>query len=308
MKKEEKLKALEQLENNNVQENNVVNKPTSDYIKIEKHTLPFNGILYPESWEIAYRCPTADEIGDFSTINEDDQARIINAIADLVRKCYIIYDVENKKQISSEELNDGEKMFFFLKLRELYLGDSAPIEYLALNQTYNETVKISFTSDMLEFPVLKDKLVESFDGRCFDLTMPTTNNNIKFHIPTIKISQKIFKYISGVYKDIEATNNGQKTKQSKSKQDIDKKFLFILPYLFETGDEKIESLQLKFKKIKQNNNGIYDDYLAIANSLNLTNFEKITYQYKESEEEALIKFPMGWRKIFVNTRGLEELF
>jgi len=151
--KEQKLEALKQLQDNTdnintevVEETKQQSTMTDLYKKIDKSDLPFNGMLYPENWQIAYRVPTPDEIADFSTVNEDDQAGIVNAISELVRKCYIIYDVENKKQVSSGELNDGEKMFFFLKLRESYLEDNAPIKYSVINQTYNETVEISFTS------------------------------------------------------------------------------------------------------------------------------------------------------------------
>nr|DAO84237.1 MAG TPA: hypothetical protein [Caudoviricetes sp.] len=311
--KEQKLEALQQLQDNSNTE--VVNNEeikekqiTTDlYKKIDKSDLPFNGMLYPESWQIAHRVPTPDEIAEFSTVNEDDQAGIVNAISELVRKCYIIYDVENKKQISSGELNDGEKMFFFLRLRESYLEDNAPIKYSVINQTYNETVEISFTSASLEYPELTEKLLQSFDGRKFSIKMPRIETPIQFYIPTVNLSQKIFKYILTTYKEIDNAQNGKKSKNSGDKTSIDKKFLLILPYLFETGEENIQSLKQKYLGIK-NNPELYKAYITIANSLNLTNYEKITYIYKESEEEALIKFPMGWRKIFDDTESLSELF
>jgi hypothetical protein len=311
--KEQKLEALQQLQDNSNTE--VVNNEeikekqiTTDlYKKIDKSDLPFNGMLYPESWQIAHRVPTPDEIAEFSTVNEDDQAGIVNAISELVRKCYIIYDVENKKQISSGELNDGEKMFFFLRLRESYLEDNAPIKYSVINQTYNETVEISFTSASLEYPELTEKLLQSFDGRKFSIKMPRIETPIQFYIPTVNLSQKIFKYILATYKEIDNAQNGKKSKNSGDKTSIDKKFLLILPYLFETGEENIQSLKQKYLGIK-NNPELYKAYITIANSLNLTNYEKITYIYKESEEEALIKFPMGWRKIFDDTESLSELF
>lgn len=312
--KEQKLEALQQLQDNsnntevvNNEEQKQQSITTDLYKKIDKSDLPFNGMLYPESWQIAHRVPTPDEIAEFSTVNEDDQAGIVNAISELVRKCYIIYDVENKKQISSGELNDGEKMFFFLRLRESYLEDNAPIKYSVINQTYNETVEISFTSASLEYPELTEKLLQSFDGRKFSIKMPRIETPIQFYIPTVNLSQKIFKYILATYKEIDNAQNGKKSKNSGDKTLIDKKFLLILPYLFETGEENIQSLKQKYLGIK-NNPELYKAYITIANSLNLTNYEKITYTYKESEEEALIKFPMGWRKIFDDTESLSELF
>ena len=298
--KEQKLEALKQLQDNTdnintevVGETKQQSTMTDLYKKIDKSDLPFNGMLYPENWQIAYRVPTPDEIADFSTVNEDDQAGIVNAISELVRKCYII--------------NDGEKMFFFLKLRESYLEDNAPIKYSVINQTYNETVEISFTSASLEYPELTEKLIESFDGRKFSLKMPRIETPIQFYIPTVNLSQKIFKYILATYKEIDNAQNGKKSKNSGDKGSIDKKFLLILPYLFETGEENIQSLKMKYIGIKKNPE-LYKAYITIANSLNLTNYDKITYTYKESEEEALIKFPMGWRKIFDDTESLSELF
>ncbi len=302
--KNKKFEALENLQANNeqvhVQEEE--NISDSEYRKLEKSELPFQGRLYPESWEVAYRCPTPDEIADFSTINEEDQAGIINAISELVRKCFLIYDVKEKKQISSSQLNDGEKMFFFLKLREFYLDDNAPIKYIVMNQMYSEPVEISFTSNTLQYPELKEELLERFDGRVFHI-----DDEIKFHIPTIAISQKIFKYVVAVYKEIDAAQNGKKQKNTITEKSIDKKFLLIAPYLFVTGEENMQSLKQKYIQVTKNPK-LYKKYITIANSLNLTNLEYITYNYKESEEEALIKFPMGWRKIFDDTEGLSKLF
>lgn len=304
--KESKSKALEKLVSNNTESTQVektnteevVENNSSEYRQIQREDLPFGGILYPESWKIAYRCPTPDEIADFSTINEEDQAGIMQAISDLVKNCFVIFDSENKKQISSSELNDGEKMFYFLKLREFYLDDNAEIKYVVMNQTYNEMVEIAFNSASLQYPELSEKLLSTFDGRCFSVQPAGLTEPIKFHIPTINISQKIFKYILNVYKEIENKNNGKQTKNvNADKKQIDKKFLLILPFLFVTGDESVQSLRQKFVNITKNDR-LYRAYISLANNINLTNYEKISYIHKESEEEALIKFPMGWRKIF----------
>ena len=73
------------------------------------------------------------------------------------------------------------------------------------------------------------------------------------------------------------------------------------------GDEAIESLIVKFKQIEKNDK-MLEAYIQIINRLSLTNAESIKYIYKESEEEALIKFPGGWKSIFVNKSTFSNLF
>lgn len=312
MKEDDKLKALESLTNNS-EELSTENEQqklgdyklpevVDGYRIMPNIQLPFEGKLYPESWRFAFRCPTTLEVANFSTINEKDQPSIINAINELVRKCWVIVDSETNNQISSDQINDGERLFFFLKLREFYLND-APITYITMNQMHQEPVTIKFLANMLVYPELKEKLLSNFDGRRFSIPVPGLENNIEFLIPTINISQKIFRYIIKTYKEIEKSDEDTKPKVSS----FDKQFILILPFLYETGSETIESLKIKFKSI-QKNDKLMDAYLTIVNKIKLTHLEKIEYTYKESEEEALIKFPGGWKNIFINSESMSDLF
>lgn len=312
----DKLKALEELENSKSNEKSEETTNTNNreflgeyklpssidgYRYIPNEELPFGGKLYVESWRFAYRCPTSLEVANFSTISEEDHQAIIASVEDLIKKCYIIVDSETNKQISTSEINDGERLFFFLKLREYYLFDK-PITYIAMNQTYQEPVTVSLVASLLAFPELNEKLLACFDGRMFTIPVEDIEEPIKFLIPTLETSSRIFRYVIKSYKDVQKEDS-----KIKNTDAFDKQFLLVAPYLYEIGTENIESLKNKFKTIRKNDK-LLSAYITIINKLKLNNFDKIVYTYKESEEEALIKFPGGWKQMFIDKGALGGIF
>jgi hypothetical protein len=272
------------------------------YRYIPNDELPFGGALYPKTWRFAYRCPTSLEVANFSTINEEDQPAIISAVEDLIKRCYIIVDSDKNNEVSTDQINDGERLFFFLKLREFYLYDK-PITYLTMNQTYQEPVTISLLASILIYPELNEKLINCFDGRKFTISYDVNQEPIVFLIPTLNTSAKIFRFMIKTYKEIQK-DESDKVKNSSA---FDKQFLLIAPYLYVNGDETIISLQQKFKAI-QKNPTLLNAYITIINKLKLNNYDKIVYTYKESEEEALIKFPGGWKQMFIDKGAFGGIF
>lgn len=284
----EDLKALEELENKakNIDEKvNIV----EGFKKIDKFDLPQEGLLYPENWEFAYRCPTALEIANFSTINEQDQPGIILAIEDLIRKCVVIYDTTKEQRVSAGEINDCHRTFFLLLLRDFYLpGD--PIKINGVCTSDQELNDVFIKHESLKYSELSEKLIESFDGRKFSLNMD--GETIEFLIPTIELSGRIFKYIVRAYKE-----------QDKKEDKIayDKQFLLFAPYLFEKGDEPIKTLFKKFKDLKSDNKR-FKAYLEIINRLKLDNLTTIDFCCSKcgSLEETQLRFPGGWKEFFIN--------
>lgn len=265
------------------------------YKRIDKSLLPQNGELYPESWQFAYRCPTAKEIANFSTVNEMDQPGIIVAVEELIRKCVVIFDTEQQKRINTGEICDGQRTFLLLLIRDFYLPDTH-IEFNSVCQTCHEQYNTHLTADKLEYPELKDKLLSAYDGRIFTLQMGP-NVEVKFRVPTLETTGRIFRHIVKAYRT--AGNGGEEKKDDKLV--FDKQFLLVAPYLFVTGNETMRDIQLKYKSIIKNEE-LFKAYLTIINKLKLDNEETFTYICPEcgSEEETLIKFPGGWKKLFVS--------
>lgn len=265
------------------------------YIKINRDELPQQGVLYPESWEFAYRCPTAKEIANFSTINEQDQPAIIVGVEDLIRKCVIIYDTEQDKQINTGEICDGHRTFFLLKLRDYYLPGS-PLSYRTICQTCHETWDAILTADKLQYAELNEKLLNAYDGRVFTLDMGL-DTPIKFKVPTLETSGRIFKYIVKTYRN--SANNDTEKKQDNIV--YDKNFLLLAPYLYVTGIETIRDITFRYRAI-QKNDELFAKYIEIINRLKLDNeetFDEICPSCG-SEEETQIKFPGGWKKLFIS--------
>jgi hypothetical protein len=266
--------------------------------------LPFGGALYPAAWSFAYKCPTSKQIANFSTLNEQDQPAIISAIEELVKTCFVIVDTTNGQAIDTGELNDGERLFFFLLLREFYLHDK-PITYTTISQNWQEAVEVELFASRLKYKELSAGLLACFDGRLF--TIPNGDAEpITFRVPTFKASGKIFRHIVKVYRDSQTADESESKKMLED-ESFNKQFLLVAPFLFVTGNETIDALKTKFRKI-QADEALLDGYLTIINKLNLTNLERLGYEYKGSEEETLIRFPGGWKNMFINKSAFGGIF
>lgn len=266
------------------------------YVRIMREDLPQAGILYPENWEFAYRSPTAKEVANFSTINEQDQPGVIVAVEDLIRKCVIIFDTATNKRVDTGEICDAHRTWFLLKLREQYLPGK-PITYRSMCQTCHETFDATLTAEKLQYPFITDKLIEAYDGRVFKLHMGP-DIDVSFRVPTIDTTGKIFKHLIKFYR-----NNQNNIEENKSDNVMtDKQFLLLAPYLFVSGNETIRDLTFKFKAI-QKNSELLQAYLEIVTRLKLDNLETFdeTCSYCGSMEETQLKFPGGWKKLFIST-------
>lgn len=319
---EDKMKELENLENQAKNPEQQKQQPEPEPVKIslvspdtektiidgyrvlDKSDMPFSGEFYPESWSFAYRCPTTEEVANFSTIADNDNQGMVNAVESLIKKCFTIFDVDSDREISSSEINDGERLYFFLLLRDFYMGD-VPIKYVVMNTAYNELVEINLIAKLLKYPTPKEVLLTYFDGRKFSIPVPQSTEIISFLMPTLNTSSRLFRYIINSYQASQKDNDNKSNKEKIA--DFDKQFLLFAPFLYETGNEKVADLKQKFIKIKKDDK-LFKIYLNLVNTWNLTNFDYITYEYRGSEEDALMKFPGGWKSMFINKEIFAELF
>jgi hypothetical protein len=255
--------------------------------------LPNGGVLYPRSWKFAYRSPQTKEVANFSTVQENDTPAIIAAIEDLIRKCVKIYDTDLNREVSSSEVNDAHKLFFALKIREFYMPAN-PIKYMGICDICHENFDAQLIASSLEYNDIKPKLIHDFDGRIFSLNMGL-EDNINFHIPTIGIMSRLFKYIVKVHRD--ANPNDREKKDDKVV--YDKVFLLLAPYLFETGKETIKEIIKKYQTVIKNDK-LYETYLKIANNLKLDNAETIEQicPFCGAEVTVQVSFPGGWKAFF----------
>jgi hypothetical protein len=278
---------------------NSENKPNllDGYRIIEREDLPQKGCLYPESWKFAYRCPTSKEVAIFSTINEQDKPAILNAVEDLIRKCVIVYDIDTDKQISSGQIIDAHRVFFILLLREFYLPGS-PITFPSMCTLEKEKIEVTLNYTSLIFKELNEKILNAYDGRKFSLKMPEIEEPIEFLCPTIEITSRLFKYVIKVFKD--AQNDSSK------KDNVvfyDKNFLLIAPYLYTTGLESVKEITNRYSKILKDDK-LFKAYMEISVKIKLENLEyfEATCPKCGSVEETQIRFPGGWKNMFISTK------
>lgn len=262
------------------------------FIAVEKENLPYGGRLYPESWQFAYRCPTVKEVARFSAIPEFDTVNIMAGMDDFIRKCVKIYDTENDKIIPTEEINNSDKIFFMLAIRDYYLPGN-PIDMDSVCSDCQESFVAQLTAKSLIYPDLDENLLSNFDGRTFTVKFDD-GEPIKFYIPTIGTYSRVLNYILKMHK------TSQQQKDIKIDKVIyDKVFMNMAPFLFETGDETIQDIIKSYKAISSNDR-LLEAYVNIYSNVNVNNFEYIKFEcpYCHNEEFVDIVFPGGVNKIF----------
>lgn len=268
------------------------------WVRINKAIIPYEGSLYPDSWQFAYRSPDVKEVARFSAINESDpQAalKIFQSMDDLIKKCIKIYDTYNEVEINTGNINKSDKIFFFLFLRDAYLPGQ-PIKYESICTSCDQSYNVSFKSDMLMFPEIDEKILSIFDGRCFSFKLKDTGEVIKVHMPTISLYDKIVQPAKKVRKD--QMESGQ-SKNTNSRIINDTVFQDISLYLYEDGTESFNDIINKFKKV-YNNPTLLEIYRSLGDILKFDNLATLesTCEHCGSLEVSQLQFPGGIRKIF----------
>lgn len=271
------------------------------YKILPNEKIAFGGRMYPASWRFAYRCPESIEVANFSTINEKDKPAILAAVEEMIRKCFVIIDSDTEQKITNYQINDGDKTQFFLLLRDFYLPGK-PINYNTMCLSCKDPLDVNLNAFSLRYPEYPDELFNCFDGRRFTLDMGL-EAPIVFHVPTFEITGKIFRYIMKVYKE-----NQEEKDTRKDSEAFNKQFLLVAPFLFETGMETIPAIKQKFNNIIKNP-AMLKVYVDLANQMKFDNLDTIiTVHSCGSEEETLIKFPGGWKNMFIDKNSYGGLF
>lgn len=263
---------------------------------ISHDEMPNHGCFYPASWQFAYRCPKAKEVVNFSTVNNEDIAAIYAVTEDLIKKCVRIFNTDTEREVPSSEINDNDRFFFMLKLREFYVpSDESRIMIPTICPTCSKDFSQPLYADSLIFKQPTDALIEAFDGRIFTLEMG--EYEVKFRIPTISTTGRLFRYIVQRVRD-QQQNRRQNEGRNDAKLATDQLFLKIAPFLFVDGHETIPDIINKYKILKKNDE-LVEIYTTIIDSIDLNNFQYIesTCPYCGGEDVVDITFP-GYRTFF----------
>jgi hypothetical protein len=281
--------------------NNTANS-LDGYYPLDNDLLPDGGRLYPSTWRFAYRCPTAIEVANFSTVTENDQAGMIQVIEDLIRKCVVIFDSAKDIIVDSGEILDGHRTFFLLKIREVFLSGQ-PLKYTNVCSYCQKPYDSVLEAHKLKFKRFKDKFYENFDGRVFTHVNEKEGIEIRLYVPTVTITSKIFKHIVKVYRN----QSVDKKHQPEDKSAYDKLFLLLSPYLFERPSQSIQEIKNKYLQIKKNDK-LLNEYLYLVDLLKFNNEEEFDEECPNcgSTEESAIRFPDGFQNLFMRNKSVSE--
>lgn len=281
-----------------------VRKDLGDYKQLPLDEIPRN-VFYPQNWLFFYRCPLADEIAVFSTTPEEDKVKIMQAVTGLIRKCFIIIDGDTEKEITTNSLHTISKMYMFLLLRDFYMNQD-PIKFNVYSPALDGLVEVVFNHHSLKYKELNQNLINIYNSerRGFEFPYDNEEGHIFVPITTIGMETKMLNYMVNNYKKLQ---KDETTKKDFS--NFDKQFIAFIPLLFETGNESVESLKFKFKRIV-NDDLLMKQYLQIMNIMDLGESSNIDYTVEvdgvEVIEDAEMKFPGGYKKLFTSNSFMEQ--
>ena len=187
------------------------------WIRVNLHTLPSQGIFYPEGTEITIRAAGAAEIRHWSTIDEEDLLSLDDALNRIVDKCCKIRFP--RQSGSFKDIKEIDRFFIVFAIREYTFkkGENQ------LNVTFEckscgKTETRPIIKEMLAYYAPSEELQTrfNFEERCFHLRL-TNGEDIKLYLPTLGVMSFIKGYIR---------------EKAQTKDDYDKAFLRWAPFLF----------------------------------------------------------------------------
>lgn len=90
--------------------------------KIDRTYMPYGG-LYPKSWQFEIRAALGKEISYFSTIDTEDPLSVFDGMNKICESCVFITDTEKKIRIPSSKINEMDRVWFVLKVRDLTIPE-----------------------------------------------------------------------------------------------------------------------------------------------------------------------------------------
>lgn len=159
--------------------------------RIPIETLPTKGLFYPVGTEVLIRAAIGDEIRHWSTLNEEDMARLDDMLNYVLERCCSI-KYPNEKHSSWKDIKEIDRFYIILAIRELTFINSGN----KLQVKVSENKKVDVVKEMIDYITIDERLMKYYDTqqRNFNLKFKD-GSNIRFTLPSVGITSFLKNYV-----------------------------------------------------------------------------------------------------------------
>ena len=156
-------------------------------------SLPTMGMFYPEGTEIHVRAAQGEEIRHWSTLNEEDLARLDDMLNYILQRCAFI-KFPNNKHSSWQDIKEIDRFYILLAIRELTFPEDSGNN---LKVKVSETKKISVVKEMIDYVKMDERLMKHYDPalRLYNLQFKDGTPPIKVSMPSVGVTNWLKNYV-----------------------------------------------------------------------------------------------------------------
>lgn len=266
------------------------------WIPIDRASLGFRSIFYPQGWEFRVRPANVEAIKNWSSIDEENLAVVNNVMNEIVKTCVSIYDNSTMTNIPWDKMNSWDRFWFILKVREYTFahGEQA-LEFDEECDECGANVHFTLTPDSLFYEFPDESVVEKHwnaEQRFWDIDPREYDVNyhkVRFFVPTLQKDAAILRWLY--------------LKNEAGKQ-VDEVFVKFLPFMLERApkdnallDKMIKECHNEFKNWDTETFLFFDE---VRRNITLNPTEKLITKCDNCGEEvrSTVRFPNGIKYLF----------
>lgn len=203
-----------------------VNKPSTVQLnesflgwhEVERADLPYEGMLYPESYVFKVQAASAGTISHYSSMDETNPLSVQAALTHVIKEHIQVFD--GKRNIDPLEVIHESMRFWFAMLVHSYTGNATSLEHTetcpALGCGHNH--KVTITPHVTKFTEMSDYVRTHIDASTGNIVQKTKSYGTLVYQPiTIKMRGELLSYMQEQYQ---------------KKQDFDMQFLSFAPLIW----------------------------------------------------------------------------
>lgn len=259
--------------------------------KIDRSSIPYGG-LYPASWEFSIRAALGKELSYFSTIDPEDPMSTFEGMNQLIAACVTIVDTEKGYRVSPEKINEFDRVWFVLKVRDLTMPERENQITIEEKCKFCSTVnKVEISSSTLCVKPMSEFAQKYWDAQEGVFKFVTKSfGTIRILTPTIEISKIFMDYVRNL-----------------DPQTRDDFFIKRFNFFVHEEDLRIPAKcpEMAYKRFIEavNQPKLFAMYLKIENNLDLGIDDKLKYHCEacRKELETPVRFPGGFENIFISS-------
>jgi len=219
-----KVKTREEKRAEDIQEEVKKVKTEVGYIEMDRNSFPSKYMFYPENMKVKFRAASVEEMKNYTALNENDWIDRDQHIHQIIDDCtQINFD---KKAGNYRDLSTFDKIYILFSVRDrTKLVHRRESELTQIVQCVKCGHKNSYKLDnsSLGYYDIDEGIMKYYNSnrKCFIFSHETFEKDLEIYIPTIGITEYIFKFIS------------RKTREKRSGESgyFDKQFITHVPFL-----------------------------------------------------------------------------